>query len=257
MNEQHLQYSEENQVGTISLNDPDRRNALSLDILRELTALLERIGEEKSVKAIILRGRGKHFCSGHDLREVRDWQPQEVRVLFQACYRAMRAIREIPQPVVAQVHGIATAAGCQLAAACDLAVASEDARFGTPGVKIGLFCTTPSVFLSRSIGRKKAMELLLTGELMSAEEARAHGLVNRVVPAEGLDAAARELAEQIAGFSLHTLGLGKNAFYRQINMEDFQALDYATEVISLNSTSRDAEEGMSAFLEKREPNWRD
>jgi enoyl-CoA hydratase/carnithine racemase len=257
MEAQHLIYSEEDKVGTISINEPDKRNALSLGLLRELTSLLEGIGEEKTVKALIIRGRGKHFSSGHDLGEVRDWQPQEVRSLFRACFRAMRAIREIPQPVVAQVHGVATAAGCQLAAACDLAVASEDARFGTPGVKIGLFCTTPAVFLSRSIGRKKAMEMLLTGELISAEEALRHGLVNRVVPAEELDSTARGLAEQIAGYSLHTLGLGKNAFYRQINMEDFQALDYATEVISLNSASRDAMEGISAFLEKREPQWRD
>jgi len=257
MEHRNLTYSEEQQVGTISFNQPERRNALSLELLQELTSLLTRIGEEKSVKAVIVQGRGKHFCSGHDLGEVRNWQPQEVRSLFRACYRTMRAIREIPQPVVAQVHGVATAAGCQLAAACDLVVASEDARFGTPGVRIGLFCTTPAVFLSRSIGRKKALEMLFTGELISAEEARQHGLVNRVVPAEELGRAARDLAEQIAGFSLHTLGLGKNAFYRQINMEDFQALDYATEVISLNSTSRDAEEGMSAFLEKREPKWRD
>ncbi len=257
MEHRNLTYSEEQQVGTISFNQPERRNALSLELLQELTSLLTRIGEEKSVKAVIVQGRGKHFCSGHDLGEVRNWQPQEVRSLFRACYRTMRAIREIPQPVVAQVHGVATAAGCQLAAACDLVVASEDARFGTPGVRIGLFCTTPAVFLSRSVGRKKALEMLFTGELISAEEARQHGLVNRVVPAEELGRAARDLAEQIAGFSLHTLGLGKNAFYRQINMEDFQALDYATEVISLNSTSRDAEEGMSAFLEKREPKWRD
>jgi len=257
MEHRNLTYSEEQQVGTISFNQPERRNALSLELLQELTSLLTRIGEEKPVKAVIVQGRGKHFCSGHDLGEVRNWQPQEVRSLFRACYRTMRAIREIPQPVVAQVHGVATAAGCQLAAACDLVVASEDARFGTPGVRIGLFCTTPAVFLSRSIGRKKALEMLFTGELISAEEARQHGLVNRVVPAEELGRAARDLAEQIAGFSLHTLGLGKNAFYRQINMEDFQALDYATEVISLNSTSRDAEEGMSAFLEKREPKWRD
>ena len=253
----HLIYSEENRVGTVSFNQPDKRNALSLELLEELTALLEDIGQEGTVKAVIIRGRGKHFCSGHDLGEVGTWQPQEVRSLFRACYRTMRAIRKIPQPVVAQVHGVATAAGCQLAAACDLVVASQEARFGTPGVKIGLFCTTPAVFLSRSVGRKKALEMLFTGELISAEEARLHGLVNRVAPEEELDQTARELAERIAGFSLHVLGLGKNAFYRQINREDFQALDYATEVISLNSTSRDASEGMSAFLEKREPKWRD
>jgi len=257
MEYRNLIYSQENKVGRIDFNQPEKRNALSQDLLQELTTLLERIGEEKSVKAVVIRGRGKHFCSGHDLGEVLNWQPQEVRSLFRACFRTMRAIREIPQPVVAQVHGVATAAGCQLAAACDLAVASEDARFGTPGVKIGLFCTTPAVFLSRSVGRKKALEMLLTGELISAQEALQCGLVNKVVPAEELDGAAEKLAGRIAGFSLQTLGLGKNAFYRQINMEDFQALDYATEVISLNSTSRDAEEGMSAFLEKRDPEWHD
>jgi len=257
MSEKNLLYEEKNKVGIVSLNLPEKRNALSLELLQELGDLLYRAGQEKNVKSIIIKGNGKNFSSGHDLKEVYEWEPQQVLNLFRTCYQTMRTIREIPQPVIAQVHGVATAAGCQLVSACDLAVASEDAQFGTPGVKIGLFCSTPAVFLSRCIGRKKALEMLFTGELMSAQEALTHGLLNKVVAFDDLEQATLKMAEKIAQYSLNTLGLGKNAFYKQINMEDFQALEYATEVISLNSTSADAKEGMSAFLEKRTPNWQD
>ncbi len=257
MAEKRLQYSVQDKVAVISLNQPEKRNALSYRLLTELTELLRNIGEEKGAKVVIIQGLGKNFSSGHDLREVHDWETQEVRRLFQTCYQTMRALREMPQPVIAQVHGVAAAAGCQLVAACDMAVASEDALFSTPGVKIGLFCSTPAVFLSRNVGRKKAFEMLFTGEAISAREALEHGLVNRVVAAEDLEGSARELAEKMAGFSLQVLGLGKRAFYRQVNMSDFEALDYASEVISLNSADRDAREGMSAFLEKRAPVWDD
>ncbi len=252
-----LLLEEENQVAHITLNLPETRNALSLELLQELTGLLQDTGSKKHNKAVIIKGAGKHFSSGHNLQEVHGGTAQDVLRLFQTCYQTMQAIRDMPQPVLAQVHGVATAAGCQLVSACDLAVASQDAQFGTPGVKIGLFCSTPAVFLSRSIGRKKALEMLLTGEMISAEQALQHGLVNKVVPARDLEQATRDLACNIAQYSLDTLGLGKKFFYEQINMQDFQALEYATQVISLNSTSADAAEGMAAFLEKRNPKWQD
>ncbi|MCL5935640.1 MAG: enoyl-CoA hydratase [Firmicutes bacterium] len=255
MKYQNILFDAEGKVGYITLNRPEKRNALSGELLQELTGLFKELGQEKKVHVIIIRGAGKAFSAGHDLREVAGGEPQDVLQVFRSCFDTMRSIRDIPQPVIAQVHGIATAGGCQLVAACDLAVAAEDALFGTPGVKIGLFCTTPSVFLSRNIGRKKAMEMLLTGEFMPARDALAFGLVNRVVPPEELEETTAQLANSIAGYSLSAIGLGKRAFYQQINMEDFMALNYATEVISLNSTTADAREGISAFLEKREPRW--
>ncbi|MBF7083108.1 enoyl-CoA hydratase [Desulfallas sp. Bu1-1] len=257
MTYQYLRYEEKEKVGLISMNRPDKRNALSRELLQELTNLLNRIATERNVNVVIIKGVGKIFSAGHDLKEVYESDPQELLKLFQTCYITMRAIREMPQPVIAQVHGIATAAGCQLVAACDLAVASDDALFGTPGVKIGLFCSTPAVFLSRNVGRKKAMEMLLTGEFMSARDALLHGLVNKVVPPGELEQATLELAKTIAGYSASAIAVGKRAFYQQINMEDFQALNYASEVITLNSTTRDAREGISAFLEKRKPKWSD
>ncbi|MFO8031765.1 MAG: enoyl-CoA hydratase [Desulfohalobiaceae bacterium] len=256
MPQSNILLQQENAVAHLTLNLPEKRNALSLELLQELTQMLQDIGAKREVKAVIIKGAGQHFSSGHNLREVLEGDPQEVLHLFQTCQQTMQAIRDMPQPVIAQVHGVATAAGCQLVAACDLAVASEDAQFSTPGVKIGLFCSTPAVFLSRSIGRKKALEMLLTGDLLPAQKALAHGLVNKVVPAQELEEESKALAQKIAQYSLDTLGLGKQLFYKQINMEDFQALAYATEVISLNSTSPDAKEGISAFLEKRTPQWK-
>lgn len=257
MDYHYLLYNEEEKVGFVSLNRPEKRNALSRDLLQELTGLLNKIASEKKVTVVVIKGIGKIFSSGHDLKEVYASESQELLKLFQTCFQAMRSIREMPQAVIAQVHGVATAAGCQLVAACDLAVAAEDALFGTPGVKIGLFCSTPAVFLSRNVGRKKAMEMLLTGEFMPAGDALVHGLVNKVVPVEQLDEAAKDMAAAIAGFSASAIAAGKRAFYQQINMDDFQALNYASEVITLNSTTRDAREGISAFLEKREPRWVD
>lgn len=251
----NILFNADGKVGCITLNRPEKRNPLSLEMLQEITGLLNEIGREKNVHVVVIKGAGKVFSAGHDLREVADGSPQEVLQIFKACGDTMRAIRDIPQPVIAQVHGIATAGGCQLVAACDLAVASEDALFATPGAKIGFFCTTPSVFLSRNIGRKKAMEMLFTAEFMPAREALAHGLVNKVVPPEELDQATSLLAQKIAGYSLSAIGLGKRAFYQQVNMEDFMAFNYAVEVMALSSTTDDAREGIRAFLEKREPRW--
>lgn len=252
---QNILFNADGKVGYLTLNRPEKRNPMSTEMLQEITALLNEVGQEKKVHVVIIRGAGKVFSAGHDLREVAQGSPQEVLQIFRACNDTMKAIREIPQPVIAQVHGIATAGGCQLVAACDLAVAAEDALFATPGAKIGFFCTTPSVFLSRNIGRKKAMEMLLTADFMPAREALTHGLVNRVAPPGELEAATRQLADKIAGYSLSAIGVGKKAFYRQINMEDFMAFNYAAEVMALSSTTEDAREGIGAFLEKREPVW--
>lgn len=258
---QYLIFEQRGKIGYISLNRPEKRNALSKGLLEELNGLLTDIGCEKAVdkrvNTVIIKGIGKIFSAGHDLKEVYNSDPQELLQLFQTCYKTMQAIRDMPQPVIAQVHGIATAAGCQLVAACDLAVASEDALFGTPGVKIGLFCSTPAVFLSRNIGRKKAMEMLLTGNLMTARDALIYGLVNKVVPLGELESATEQMAATIAGYSASAVAVGKKAFYRQINMEDFEALNYASEVITLNSTTKDAREGIGAFIEKRKPKWVD
>ncbi|MFZ5648623.1 MAG: enoyl-CoA hydratase [Bacillota bacterium] len=255
MKYQNILFNTEGKVGYITLNRPEKRNAMSRELLEETTCLLKEIGSDKKVNAVIIKAAGKAFSAGHDLKEVSGGTPQDVLQVFRACYDTMRAIRDIPQPVIAQVHGIATAGGCQLVAACDLAVAAEDALFATPGAKIGLFCTTPSVFLSRNVGRKKALEMLFTGEFITATEALMHGLVNRVAPPGELEEATKQLAEKIAGYSLSCIGTGKRAFYQHINMEDFMALNYATEVIALNTTTEDAREGIKAFLEKREPKW--
>jgi enoyl-CoA hydratase/carnithine racemase len=243
-------------VAVVSMNRPERRNALSEEHMRELTDFLKAAGGSGEVSVVILKGEGPAFCAGHDLSEMVDRDISFYRRLFDVCTELMETIQAIPQPVIAQVHGMATAAGCQLVATSDLAVASEEARFATPGVKIGLFCSTPMVALSRAVGRKKAMEMLLTGEPISAREALAVGLVNRVVPAERLEEETRALAAKIAEASAFTVGIGKQAFYRQLEMPQPQAYAYAKEVMSLNATAADAQEGMCAFLEKRPPQWR-
>ncbi len=250
-------YEERGKIGVVTLNNPEKRNALAKKLLIELRERLLEIGREKKVRVVIIKGAGKVFSSGHDLREVMDDYPLNVLDVFQKCMEMMKAIREIPQPVIASVHGVATAAGCQLVAACDMAVAEEGTLFQTPGVKIGLFCSTPAVFVSRAINRKHAFEMLFTGDFVDAETAYKWGLINRVAPKGKLEEVTMELAEKIAQYSIVTLGIGKRMFYQQINMEDFQALNYATEVISLNSSSEDAKEGIRAFLEKREPVWKE
>ncbi len=252
---ENIVYKEEGKIGKITLNRPEKRNALSYDLLSELKDLLDRVKTERKVKVVIIKGAGKIFSSGHDLREVLE-DPIGVERLFKKCYEVMHSIRDLPQTVIAQVHGVAAAAGCQLVAACDLAVAEEGALFSMPGVKIGLFCSTPVVFVSRAIGRKRAYEMAITGEFITAKQAYDWGLVNRVVPFDDLERETTELAEKIASYSLEALESGKRMFYRQLFMPDFAALDYATEVISLHSASEDAREGIAAFLEKREPVWK-
>ena len=253
---EHILHEGDNTVTLVTMNRPKRRNALSVDHMQELITCLKAIGEAGEAPVVILRGNGPGFCAGHDLSEMVGRDPAFYRHLFDVCCELMETIQSIPQPVIAQVHGIATAAGCQLAATCDLVVASEDARFACPGVKIGLFCSTPMVALSRAVGQKKAMEMLLTGEFVSAEEALAEGLVNKVVPAEELDAETRKLAEKIAEASPLVVGVGKQAFYRQLEMSTEQAYAYTKEVMSFNATFADAQEGICAFLEKRKPEWK-
>jgi enoyl-CoA hydratase/carnithine racemase len=248
-------YEEQDRIGVIILNRPEKRNALSLELLEELSACLESAGKRQDLKVLIVKGAGEAFSAGHDMQQILGEELNHIRHLFDTCAELMLLIHKIPQPVIAQVHGIATAAGCQLVAACDLAVAAESSRFATPGVKIGLFCTTPMVPLSRAVGRKKALEMLLTGEFISAEEAMARGLVNLVVPDPDLEEATLRFARNIARYSLVTLGIGKQAFYRQIEMSDADAYHYAKEVISGNAVMPDAIEGMSAFFEKRDPVW--
>ncbi len=250
-----ITYEEKGRIGRITLNRPEKRNALSLELLQEMDGCLQEVGKERSAKVVIVSGAGEHFSAGHDLDEIRDGSLGDIRQLFQTCLELMMRIQAVPQPVVAEVRGIATAAGCQLVAACDLAVAAESARFATPGVRIGLFCTTPMVPLSRNVGRKRALEMLLTGRFVSAREALDFGLVNRVVPDERLGEETSALASDMAQFCLATLGIGKQAFYSQINMDDERAYRYGREVISSNAVMPEAREGISAFLEKRKPAW--
>jgi len=242
-------------IVTVALNRPEKRNALSLEVMEELTAAFEAIGADRAAKVAILRGVGRVFSSGHDLREMLERSVDEYRRTFDVCVRLMETLQRIPQPVIAEVAGIATAAGCQLVATCDLAVAATTASFATPGVKIGLFCTTPMVALTRAIGRKRAMEMLLTGEPVDARTAAEWGLINRVVVPEELEATTRALAERIAGASGFVIGLGKAAFYAQIDLDQPKAYAYAKEVMSMNALAADAQEGIDAFLGKRAPSW--
>jgi enoyl-CoA hydratase/carnithine racemase len=253
---EHIVFEQDGAVAYVTMNRPKKRNALSLEHLQELISCFEELGESREASVVILRGEGPAFCAGHDLSEMIGRDPGFYRHLFDICCELMETIQEIPQPVIAQVHGVATAAGCQLAATCDLVVAAEEARFATPGVKIGLFCSTPMVALSRAVGQKKSMEMLLTGEFISAEEALAEGLVNRVVSADDLETETRSLAEKIAEASPLVVGIGKQAFYRQFGLPTEQAYAYTKEVMSFNASFADAQEGMGAFLEKRKPEWK-
>jgi enoyl-CoA hydratase/carnithine racemase len=252
---QNICLDTEGELAVITLNRPNRRNALSLELMLELIDCLGQIERERRFRAVVLAAAGKVFCSGHDLSEMVGRDINEYRRLFDVCCQLMAKIQSIPQPVVAQVQGIATAAGCQLVATCDLAVASDQASFATPGVKIGLFCTTPMVALSRAIGRKRALQMLLTGELVDARTAAEWGLINTVVPTPELAQAARNLATRIAEASALTVALGKEAFYAQIDLEQPKAYAYAKEVMSMNSLAADAQEGISAFLGKRQACW--
>jgi enoyl-CoA hydratase/carnithine racemase len=243
-------------VVLVTLDSPRQRNALSTGLMHELTTELERQSARPEVRAIVLRANGPAFSAGHDLKELVDRTLEEEQEIFDVCTRMMETIQRIPQPVIAAVQGIATAAGCQLVATCDLAIASEEATFATPGVKIGLFCSTPMVAVSRSIGRKRALEMLLTGRPIDAHKAAEWGLVNSVVPAAELDAAALELANQVASASPLTLRIGKHAFYRQIEADQEEAYRLMSQTMADNAMTCDAQEGMSAFLEKRSPTWR-
>ena len=243
-------------VSVLTMNRPKARNALSMDLMAALIDEFGRLDSDSSIGAVVLQGAGPAFCAGHDLRELRASPTREAyEQVFSRCSKLMLAITRLTKPVIAKVHGIATAAGCQLVATCDLAIAAEDARFATPGVNIGLFCSTPMVALSRGVGRKAAMEMLLTGDLIPAERAVAIGLINRCVPSESLDESAMAMAGQIAGKSPLTLAIGKEAFYRQVELPLDEAYAYAGEVMIRNMMTRDAAEGIAAFLEKRHPEW--
>ena len=238
-------------AAVVTLNRPEKRNALSLELMRELIGALEKLGSDASVRAVVIEGAGPAFSGGHDLAEMLDREPRFYRELFDVCTDMMEAIHRLPQPVIAKVHGIATAAGCQLVATCDLAVATDDARFGTSGVRTGLFCTTPGVAVARTVGRKHALELLLTGELVDARTALAWGLVNRVVPMAELDAAVQAFVDRIASLSPVAIARGKAAFYAQVEVDEGRAYELAKAVMAENALDADAQEGMSAFVEKR------
>ncbi len=243
-------------VATLKLNRPKAYNALSLDLMRELRAALEAIAAEPEVRAVVLQGAGKGFCAGHDLKELRANPGRPFyEETFTECSRLMLAIVRLPQPVIAKVQGIATAAGCQLVATCDLAVAADTARFATPGVNIGLFCSTPMVALSRNVPRKQAMEMLLLGEMQPAARALEIGLINKAVPEAELDAAVDEMVRTILSKSPLILKIGKEAFYRQAEMDLEAAYAYTAEVMTENMLTRDAGEGIDAFIEKRHPSW--
>ena len=250
-----LRVAVEGPVAVVTLDDPRRRNPLSVATMRGLLGVLRALADRTDVHVIILRAQGPAFSAGHDLSELTGRTLEEERAVFALCSELMLAVHAVPQPVIASVQGTAVAAGCQLVATCDLAVAAEGAVFGTPGVKIGLFCSTPMVAISRAIGRKRAMQLLLTGETIDAVTAADWGLINTVVPAERLEAATAELAAAVANASSQTLAIGKEAYYRQIDLGEADAYAAMGETMATNAMTRDAQEGISAFLAKRPPTW--
>ena len=252
---QYIDVDVSNKIVCVTMNVPDKRNALSIAHMEELTHCFKLIGSDKSLSVIILKGNGPSFCAGHDLKELVGKSLSFYNKVFEVCTNMMNTIQKIPQPVIAQVHGTATAAGCQLVATCDLAIASEEAKFATPGVLIGLFCSTPMVATSRNIHRKKMMEMLLTGESISANEALVCGLVNYVVSAVDLNSSCIELAERISNHSALVVGIGKEAFYNQLDMAQKEAYLYAQKIMVENAGYLDAQEGICAFLEKRQPEW--
>ena len=256
MDYQEISFTNKGPVGYLTLNNAGKVNALSVQMIKEIITLLTEVADDEALKVIVLKAAGHHFCAGHYLAEMVDAGVKEYKFIFDQCTKMMMLIHEIPQIVIAQVQGIATAAGCQLAAWCDLVVAEEGARFSTPGVKIGLFCTTPMVAITRAIGRKAAMEMLVTGREFPAAEAKEIGLINKVVPLEELDRTTVELAEQIAEASGFALAVGKQGLYAQADMSDAQAFHYAKHTIVMNNLSEDAQNGIKAFLEKRKPEWK-
>jgi enoyl-CoA hydratase/carnithine racemase len=256
-NEPALLRSDAGGVATLTLNRPAQFNSLSIELIGLLQDELERIGKDAAARVVVIAGAGKAFCAGHDLKEMRSDESKAFqKALFERCGRMMQTITSIPQPVIARVHGIATAAGCQLVAACDLAVASDNARFAVSGVNLGLFCSTPSVALARNMGRKQAMEMLLTGEFIDAGTARDRGLVNRVVPPDQLDAEVKKLADAILAKTPVAIGIGKSLFYRQLEQGLEGAYALASEAMACNMIADDAREGIDAFIEKRKPEWK-
>ena len=255
MEQPYVILEEEEGLATVTMNRGEKRNPLSLAMMTALIDVFEKLGARREVRAIILAGAGPAFSAGHDLSEMRGRDLKFYRAEFDLCAHLMQTVQRIAQPVIARVHGIATAAGCQLVATCDLALASANAKFATPGVKIGLFCSTPMVALSRAIGRKRAMEMLLSGQPIDADTAAEWGLINRVVAESELVAETRKLAMLIADASSLTVGIGKQAFYAQIDQPQADAYEHTKEVMSQNAMAADAQEGIGAFLEKRKPVW--
>jgi enoyl-CoA hydratase/carnithine racemase len=251
----HLLVADERPAAVITLNRPDQLNALSTELMLELTAELERQAKRPQVRAIVLRGAGRAFSPGHDFAEMKDRTVEDEREIFDVCTRMMTMVQKVPVPVIASVHGIATAAGCQLVASCDLAIASDDSRFATSGIRFGLFCHTPGVAVARNVSRKRAMEMLLTGRFIDAATAADWGLINRAVPADRLDAEVQGLVEELAALSPLAIRMGKEGFYRQIEERQEVAYDLMSQAIAENAVSRDGQEGINAFLEKRKPVW--
>jgi len=244
-------------VATLTLNRPAQFNSLSEELLAELQSALNSIAADASIRAVVIAGAGKAFCAGHDLKQMRaNHGKAYMQKLFKQCGRMMMTLTEMPQPVIARIHGIATAAGCQLVAMCDLAVAAEGARFAVSGINVGLFCATPSVALGRAMGRKQAMEMLLTGDFIDAAEAQRRGLVNRVVPAEQLDAEVAKLTASIRAKSPVAVAMGKQMFYKQLEMGFEGAYQLASETMACNMMAEDAAEGIDAFMGKRQPEWK-
>lgn len=248
--------TDQNGVATLTLNRPKQFNALSQAMLSALQTELDAIAADESIRVVVIASTGKAFCAGHDLKEMRSHTEQEFhQTLFNQCSRMMMTINRMPQPVIARVHGLATAAGCQLVAACDLAVAADTATFATSGIRVGLFCSTPSVAVSRNLGRKKAMEILLTGDFIDAHTAEREGLINYAVPAEQLDATLQRLTDAIVAKSSYAVASGKRMFYKQLEMDMADAYDYAAEVMACDMMAADAGEGIDAFVQKRQPVW--
>ena len=255
MDYSEIRFEREEAIGILTLNNPGKINALSRRMIAEIRHLLDVVADDDTLKVLIIKAAGNHFCAGHYLAEMVDDGVKAYKRIFDDCTRMMMRLHDIPQVVIAQVQGIATAAGCQLAAWCDLIVAEEEARFSTPGVKIGLFCTTPMVAITRAIGRKAAMEMLVTGREFPAAEAKALGMVNQVVALEDLEATTMTLARQITEASGFALAIGKQGLYAQADMTDDQAFHYAKHTIVMNNMAEDAQNGIKAFLERETPVW--
>lgn len=247
--------TEQGSTTVLTLSRPEQRNPLSVEMMTSVTEALDLIANEGRSRVVVIRGAGKIFSSGHNLNEMLGKDLAQQQEIFDVCTRMMQKIQQIPQPVIAQVHGIAAAAGCQLVAACDLAVAAESTVFMTPGVKIGLFCSTPMVALSRAVGRKRALQMLLTGEAVDAHTAAEWGLINQVVPADQLEETTAALADRIADASSLTVSIGKQAFYRQIDVSQDEAYELMANTMAHNAVTCDAQEGINAFLSKRQPQW--